>query len=560
MILDSAFIGDGEPGGKASGLISLEKLLSEADEEHQLAMPVSVPDFKVITAEFFSDFVTRNDLEHYADTEESDQRIAMAFLHGEISPRLSGILWKFISGVHEPLAVRSSSLLEDALQSPLAGIYQTKMIPNNQPSAEVRFRKLMEAVKLVWASTYFKDSREFHKGIDIDTSREKMAVILQHISGRRYGDRFYPVVSGVARSYNYYAFGASRPEDGVVNLALGLGKTIVDGGSVWSYCPEKPRTPPPFGSTSDMIRETQSSFWAVNMSGRIEYDPVRETEFMVSCPLKDADYDNTLRLVASTYVPASDMLVHGTGRDGPRILNFAPILLDKVMPLNEAVRFLLKLCESGTGSPVEIEFAVTGPAGGGTGSLDLLQMRETAAPDSSLELNEEDMHGEKVVVRSKRALGNGEYCFDHVLYVRPDRFDKSRTGQIAGEIATINRKLHGTGEKYLLIGFGRWGSSDPWLGIPVTWGGISGAGAIVEVASRAMRVELSQGSHFFHNLSSFGIAYLSVNEPLDGELGWSRLEEAGKTVHETEHLRCLRIPGGIRVRIDGRKGFGVVEI
>ena len=550
--------GNGGIGGKASGLRSLEMALAEFEDDPGMPMEVHVPRFAVISADFFRDFISRNGLERYVEEEAPDERIAVAFMRGEISPMLSGELWKYIRGVREPVAVRSSSLLEDDLRTPLAGIYQTKMIPNNQPSDEIRFRKLMEAVKLVWASTYFSDSRQFHRGMGTSLASEAMAVVLQDIVGRRYGDRFYPAVSGVARSYNFYAFGKARPEDGVVNLALGLGKTIVDGGLSWAYSPRIPGTPPPFGSVSDMMKNTQNSFWCVNMGRITDYDPIRETEFMVSCPLEDAQYDDTLKLAASTYLSGSDLLVSGTGREGPRVVNFAPILKDRVIPLNETLKTVMDLCSKTAGSPVEVEFAMEGPFRGEGASLGLLQVREISEAGEDVSIDQQELDDERTVAFSKRALGNGDIAIGSVLYVKPDSFSTSRTREIASEIAVANRKMKEMGADYLLIGYGRWGSTDPWLGIPVTWGHISGARVILEISGPSMRVELSQGSHFFHNLSSFGVAYLSVNETLDGPVRWELIESGCTTLHESEHVRCVSIPGGLRARIDGRKGLGVI--
>lgn len=552
--------GGGGVGGKASGLFSIVDALRDTDPGGTFPMKVSVPRFSVIGTEFFRDFVKRNDLDRYASTCEPDDRIAMAFMGGEVSPMLSGDLWKFVRGAREPIAVRSSSLLEDDLRTPLAGIYQTKMIPNNQPSDEIRFRKLMEAVKLVWASTYFSDSREFHRGIGSELQDEAMAVVLQDIVGARYGDRFYPVVSGVARTFNFYAFGKSRPEDGVVNLALGLGKTIVDGGLCWSYSPRSPGTPPPFGSSNDMMKNTQNSFWCVNMERVTEFDPIRETEFMLSCPLSDSYYDDTLKFVASTYLPGSDMMVSGTGREGPRVVNFAPILQDRVIPLNETVRKVLDICAGSAGSPVEVEFAMKGPIRGGEPDLGLLQVRPISAAGDSVEISADELEGPGTLAVSRKALGNGEMGVSHVVFVKPEAFSTSLTRAIASEIALANRKMAELGLDYLLIGFGRWGSTDPWLGIPVTWGNISGARVILEISGPNMRVELSQGSHFFHNLSSFGVSYLSVSETLDGPVRWELIESWDEVVHESDHVRCVRAPGGLRVRIDGRRGLGVITI
>ncbi len=557
-------LGSGRVGGKASGLFLLEEALKERMADDAFPMRVDVPGFSVIDTSYFRDFVSRNDLQPYAVEDVSDDRIANAFLRGSISPVLSGDLWRFISDAHEPVAVRSSSLLEDDLKSPLAGIYQTKMIPNNQPSDEIRFRKLMEAIKLVWASTYFAASKEYHAGLGTDLTDEAMAVVLQQIVGRRYSDRFYPVISGVGRSYNYYAFARSRPEDGVVMLALGLGKTVVDGDHCWSYNPEKPMIPPPFGSPAEMMKNTQNSFWCVNMGRTTDYNPLLETEYMLSCQLEDADYDNTLRLVASTYLPGSDRLVSGTGREGPRVVNFSPVLQDRILPLNETLREVMKMCQDSTGSPVEIEFAMRGPSKVGdeirSASLSLLQVRPVTSMEDSVDLTDEDLDDPGVLAVSKKALGNGEISVSHVIFVKPETFKKSETRRIAGEIAAMNRIMSDSSQDYLLIGFGRWGSTDPWLGIPVRWGNISRARAIIEISGSAMRVELSQGSHFFHNLSSLGVAYLSVNEALDGPVRLDRILQMGDVVHESENVLCVRISEPARIRIDGKKGIGVFTL
>lgn len=551
-------LGEGEIGGKASGLSRMTSMIEKLSDPGETRMKIFVPDFKVITSEFFDDFIERNDLRKYADSSGTDERIALAFQKGEISPNLAGKLWSFISSAHEPIAVRSSSILEDALNSPLAGIYQTKMIPNNQPSDEVRFRKLMEAVKFVWASTYFEAAREFHRGLGRSVSEESMAVMLQDIVGRRYGDRYYPIMAGVGRSFNFYAFGRSRPADGVISLALGLGKSIVDGGECWTYNPAMPKVPPPFGSVGEMLNFSQKSFWAVNMGHQTEYDPLAETEYMIRCLLEDADYDDTLKYAASTYDPASDRLVHGVSIDGPRALDFAPVLQDGLLPLNESILGLLRYCAESCGTPVEIEFALMGPSRDSEAAIGLVQVREMAGVDGEMQVDFANIDCTDALARSGGALGNGVVSLDHVVYLKPDAFDASRTREIAVEIAGVNRELSSRGIEYLLIGFGRWGSTDPWLGVPVTWGHISGARTILEVSGENMRVELSQGSHFFHNLSSLGVTYISVNEPIDGPVDWEWLESHGESLIETKHVRCVRIPNGLSVKVDGRTGYGAV--
>ena len=385
-----------------------------------------------------------------------------------------------------------------------------------------------------------------------------MAVILQKVVGRRYGNRFYPLISGLLLNTKIRPFRKADPSDGIVSLALGLGKSIVDGGLCWSYSPANPKAPPPFGSAGDMLKGTQSRFWAVNMEKITVYDPVAETEYMISSPLADADYDDTLKLVASTYLPESDRFVHGTGREGPKVVNFAPVLDDRNIPLNDSVRAVLELCSEEADGPVEIEFAVTGPGRSEDASLGLLRVRSIASFSEEVDIPEAEMRGPRTVACSRRALGNCIKEIKYVVYVKPESFGTSKTRQIATEIAGINRKLSKDNLGYLLIGYGRWGSSDPWLGIPVTWGHISSAEAMIEISGPRMRVELSQGSHFFHNLSSFGIGYLSVNEPLDGPVNLDIIGDGSEIVYETEYVRCLKIEEGVTVKIDGRKGLGVV--
>lgn len=552
--------GAGGIGGKASGLCFAMKTLEELKPDgDSSSLPVFVPAFRVISTEYFDDFIKRNGLHGYATTTEPDERIAAAFMRGDISPVLVGDLMSFMMDTRTPLAVRSSSLLEDARNEPFAGIYQTKMIPNNQPSDAERFKKLMEAIKFVWASTFFQAARDYLGATGHTPDDEKMAVIIQDVVGRRYDERFYPVISGVCRSFNYYAFGRAKPADGVVNLALGLGKSIVEGDPTWSYSPAYPKVPPPYGNLRDLMKITQTTFWAVNMGRPPAYDPLLETEYMIKAQLSDADYDNTLRPVASTYDASSDRLVHGVQAQGPRVVTFDPVLKDGMIPLNGMLRRLMALCEEKSGSPVEIEFAVEGYSPGEPSRLAFLQVRPIVATDSVVEISQEEERSDSVLLKSSKAMGNGERNdISCVLYMKPGAFDAARTPQIAREISEINRALSKEGRPYLLMGFGRWGSSDPWLGVGVTWGQISGAKVMVEISGGKMKVDLSQGSHFFHNLTSFGVSYFSVSETFDGGIDWGWLESSGKTISETAYLKCVELEKPLLVKVDGRIGKGVI--
>ena len=459
-----------------------------------------------------------------------------------------------------PLAVRSSSLLEDALAHPFAGVYETKMVPNLALDPDVRFQGLMEAVKLVYASTFFDAARSYRQAIGAEDRDEKMAVVIQEIVGRRCGTRFYPPLSGVARSFNYYPTGAARPEDGVVQLALGLGKTIVDGGVCWTYSPRFPSSPPPFASARAMLQETQASFWAVHMGAPPPWDPVAETEHLVQADLAGAEEDGTLRYLASTYVAASDRLSPGTGRDGPRVLDFAPLLQLREWPLNDAVLELLDVAHEVEGGPVEIEFAATLPSEGDDAvRVGLVQVRAMATPGTEVSVAEDDLTGPDVLLASHTAVGNGDRTdIRDIVYVVPEDFDAARSRIIAAEVAALNRTLMDEKRPYLLTGFGRWGSSDPWLGIPVVWGQVAGAAVLVEAQLPGRRIDPSQGSHFFHNVSSLGVMVFSVGptDPVDMDWSWLAAQPAAT---RTAHLRHVRTSEPLHIRVDGRSGRGFVR-
>jgi pyruvate phosphate dikinase-like enzyme len=555
-------IGNGSLGGKASGLVFIKDLLSQAVDPGVFpGVEVDVPTMAVVATDCFSNFIQLNHLSDLNFDEMSDDNIGHAFQQADFPPELLGDLRALSEQVKTPLAIRSSSLLEDTLEHPFAGVYATKMIPNNQLDADTRFRKLLEAIKFVYASTYFREARDYIRTTGCEPAQEKMAVILQEVVGRRHGDRFYPDLSGVGRSYNFYCSAPALPNDRVVNLALGLGKTIVDGGVSWTYSPAYPRKPPPFASIDEMFRATQTEFWAVNMGKPPAYDPVSETEYMLRASLADADADGTLRFVASTFDPGRNRVVPGTGARGPRILDFAPLLVLGQFPLNDIVKALLQAAESALSAEVEIEFAAimersaVGPA---KLRLGFLQVRPMAVSSDVIDVAADDLVSPQAIVASDRVMGNGlEAAICDIVFVRPENFSLMRTPEIAGELATINRQLVDEHRSYVLIGFGRWGSSHPSLGIPVDWSQISGARAIVEATLPDMNVELSQGSHFFHNLTSFRAMYFMVRHDVEFPIRWEWLNRQ-PVVSETEFVRHVRLPAPVSVRVDGRTGRGVI--
>jgi hypothetical protein len=554
-----ARIGGGDVGGKAAGLVRIRDALEGKVQGRIDGIDVVIPRVVILTTDAFDAFMRANDLYGRVTEALPDDRLAHAFQRADLPPEAVGDLRALAEEAHQPLAVRSSSLLEDALEQPFAGVYETKMIPNNQPEAAQRFRRLSEAVKLVYASTFFRAARTYRRAAGVGERDEKMAVVIQEVVGGRHGDRFYPVLSAVARSYSYYPIGGASREAGVASLALGLGKTIVDGGLCWSYSPQRPTAPRPFASVQQMLTETQTRFWAVNMAAPGEKDPTAPAEYLVSAGLAEAEYDGTLRSVASTYDGASDRLRPGTGVDGPRVLDFAPLLQLRQWPLNEMILALLETAGDVVGGPVEIELAVSLPdRSGGVARAGFVQVRPMMAPRERVEVTASELEGERTLLASERAMGNGvERAVRDVVFVDPDRFETKHTAEIAREVEEVNGRLLSEGRPYLLIGFGRWGSSDPWLGIPVSWGQVVGARAIVEATRPDLRVEPSQGSHFFHNLSSTGVLYFSVRHEPGPGIDWPWLD-AQAEVARTERLRHVRTEAPLEIRVDGRTGLGVV--
>ncbi len=549
-------IGDGACGGKAAGLLRLRDLIaSRIGADRFPGVEVTIPTLTVVAADHFERFLEQNHLWDLALSDVPDAHLALAFQQAHLPVELLGDLRALVEQVRQPLAVRSSSLLEDALFRPFAGVYATKMIPNNQPDADTRFRKLVEAIKLVYASTFFADARRYIRAAGCSIEDERMAVILQEVVGRRHRGRFYPDLSGVVRSYNFYRAGPARPDEGVATLALGLGRTIVDEGIGWSYSPAHPAVPPPY-SLDQLLEQTQTTFWAVNMGPPPAYDPINEIEYLVRDSLADAEADGTLDLVASTYDPTRDRLTPGVAGVGPRVLDFAPLLVLDVWPINAVIRLLLDVAQEAFGGPVEVELAATFHPD--RVRVGFLQVRPMVVSEDLVDIDEAELARPDAVVTSRRAMGNGCVATIHdVVYVRPDRFEARHTALIADELAAINRALVDAGRPYVLIGFGRWGSADPWLGIPVTWAQIAGARALVEVSLPTLNVELSQGSHFFHNLSSFQVSYFAVGHEAGDRLAWDWLERQ-PVAAETAFVRHVRLPRPVVVKVDGRSGRGVI--
>jgi hypothetical protein len=554
-------IGRGDLGGKAQGLALMRDILeSRLAERFRPEIEINIPTLTVITTDLFDSFMEQNGLHDLALSTLRDDLIAGAFQKADLPTQLVGDLRALITQVQTPLAVRSSSRLEDAMFEPFASVYATKMIPNNQMSPDSRFKMLVEAIKFIYASTFFKDAKNYIRATKHTTADEKMAVIIQEVVGVRHGQRFYPHISGVVRSYNFYPLGHAKPSDGIIDLALGLGKAIVDDGIAWSYSPAYPRANPPYNTLADLLAQTQSEFWAINMGWPAEFNPIKETEYMMKFNLSDAEKDGVLQFLASTYRAQDDKIVYGIAEKGPRVIDFAPILKFDLLPLNAMLQDLLKLCEDTLGRMVEIEFALTlDERRGKPARFGFLQVRPMVVSSAQVTVSAEELAGKNVVLASESALGNGilETIRD-IVYVKPEKFNVHYSEAIASELEKLNHWLVTFDTPYLLIGLGRWGTSDPQAGIPVNFGQICGAKVIIESALPETSSMLSQGSHFFHNITSFRVFYFSVGaeDPYPIDWGWIGRQPA---VQETDHVRHVRLSSPLKIKVDGTTSRGVIQ-
>jgi pyruvate, water dikinase len=551
-------IGKGEVGGKAKGLAFIYDYIKNSNNINNITeIEVVIPPLTVLTTSIFDEFMKINNLYDSIKSREDDTVIANEFLKANLPPDILGDIRDIAASTDAPIAVRSSSLLEDAMYEPFAGIYETKMIPNNQSELDIRYHKLTEAIKFVYASTFFKKAKDYINSIGKESANEKMAVIIQQVAGKKHGERYYPDISGVARSFNYYPLGRAKPEQGVVNLAVGLGKTIVDDGISWNYSPALPNVQPPYKNAEELLEKSQRTFWAVNLSRNIPYDPVKESEYLISQNISEAEKDGTLDISASTYLHDSDVLKPGISFNGPRVINFSPVLQYNTLPLNKILKELLKVSGEAVGTDVEIEFVLNDYDDKAV--LSFLQVRPMVVSSEQVEVKEGEFFSNENLLSSSRVLGNGVLDgITDIVFVKPESFSAEHTSKIAVEIEELNKSLRKENRQYLLIGFGRWGSSDSWLGIPVDWGQISNAKVIVESMLSNMNVDLSQGSHFFHNITSFRVLYFSVPFSEKHIIDWKWLNSL-QTIKEKHYIKHVRLLKPLLVKVDGRTGKGIIK-
>jgi CheY-like chemotaxis protein len=554
-------IGSGSIGGKARGLAFMDRILAKYfDPGKYPGVAVSIPRTLVLGTDVFDDFIKENDLLNAAVADYSDSHMANLFIKASLPGKIVGDLRDFIKNVKVPLAVRSSSLLEDSLYQPFAGIYATKMLPNDQSGDDIRFLNLVNAIKFVFASTFFRQAKSYINSTPHRIEDEKMAVVIQPVVGKLHRDSFYPEFSGVARSYNYYPVGQAKPEDGVVNVALGLGKTVVDGGVSLRFTPAFAGILPQFTSIKEMFNYSQRDFYAIAMRHAASIAFLEEDQYLIKLGLEKAEADGVLQFLASTYSRENDAVYDGISFSGPRIINFAHILKNDIFPLAKILIDLLKLSSAAMNCAVEMEFAATLDAQNVfPAQFSILQVRPLVVQDELVKVELDDRQKEIAFCFSDRVLGNGvSQTIRDIVFVKPDAFDAAKNPQIAVEVEKLNFRLREAGTPYLLIGPGRWGSTDPWLGIPVKWGQISGVKVVVEASLPNMNVDPSQGSHFFQNMTSLRIGYFTV--PMDrahGFIDWPWLETLPAT-DETAFLKHVCLPQPVTVMIDGRKSQGVI--
>ena len=550
-------IGGGSLGGKARGLAFVRRMLGELGLRDRFeGVEIAVPETAVLATDTFDLFLELNDLRNFAIECEDDAEIRRRFLAARFPEEAERDVAVFLEKAGWPLAVRSSSLLEDSQHQPFTGVYETLMLPNNDWSLGERLERALVAIKRVYASTFSQHAKAYLRATPYRLEEEKMAVLLQRIVGGARGGRFYPELSGVARSHNFYPTPPLESKDGIVAVALGMGRAIVEGGACLRFSPKHPRHILQFSSVEETLATTQKEFWALPLEGEEDETSMREAAFDLSV----AEKDGTLSAVGSTYSPENDVIYDGLSRPGPRVVTFAPILKHDRFPLAEIVGTLMDTGDAWMGTPVEIEFAVSlERRRGGRCEFGFLQLRPLALTREIEDLELGEVDDAKVVCRSDRVLGNGRVeGIRDLVVVDYKRFERSQSPETAAEVARLNGLLLAEKRPYALIGVGRWGSRDPWLGIPVTWDQVAGAQVIVEAGLRDLKVTPSQGTHFFQNLTSFNVGYFTVNpEAGDGSIDWEWLD-ALPALSLASHVKHIRLARPILALMDGRRNAGLI--
>lgn len=556
-----ARIGGGSLGGKARGLSFVNTLINNYNVRDSFEnIQISVPSGIVLGTDVFDQFLEENNLKKFALNCDDDTEITKKFLEaGKFPEDILGELAAFLDIVRSPLAIRSSSLLEDSQYHPFAGVYETYMIPNIHSNSLIRLNDLLNSIKRVYASTFYKSAKNYIKVTSYRLEEEKMAVIIQRMVGNTHHNRFYPDFSGVAKSYNFYPIAPQKSTDGIISVALGLGKTVVDGGNTVRFCPKYPTDLIQFYSVKESLNNSQREFFALILDGNSEFGYETHDMLLKKYDLETAEEDGSLQYVGSTYSPDNDRIYDGLSRDGMRLVTFGPILRNQLFPLSQILELLLDMGTWGMGTPVEIEFAVNMSSGvEKPKEFGILQMRPLVINHEIEELVIDDFRKEEVICYSTQVLGNGliEDIYD-IVYVDYETFDRAKSVDVAKEVSYFNTKLVEENKPYLLIGVGRWGSLDPWLGIPVTWEQIAGARVIIESDFKEFSVTPSQGTHFFQNITSFMIGYFTVNSEKSGIINWEWILNQ-KPVESKKFTKHIKFDKPITIKMNGQENKGII--
>jgi CheY-like chemotaxis protein len=553
-------LAEGALGGKGRGIAFINSLKRQFDFERKFrGLKIKTPRTAVIGTDAFNDFIERNNLE-FDELENYDfTEIRKRFLSGHLSNELIERLYYILDHCDKPLAIRSSGLLEDSLTQAFAGIFDTFIIPNNHPDKNIRLRQLTDAIKLVYSSVFSPKAMNYINAVSYKIGEEEMGIVIQELVGNDFGGHYYPHISGVAQSYNFYPFGHMKPEEGFAVAALGLGTYVVDGENAYRFSPRYPTTQ--LLSLDDQVKTTQVYFYAVDLTRKdLDFlDGVKSS--LKTLDISLAEKHGSLKHLVSVYDHNNQALYTGLGRPGPRVINFASILKNEYVPMAKAIRFVLDLIKEAFGSPVEIEFAVDlNPDQEGDASFYLLQVKPLIQTFESYEVDMEKLNRDKMLLYAEKGMGNGYIdSIRDVVYIDNRKFDKSRTLEMAEEIEQINRKMVKEKRPYILIGPGRWGTRDRWIGIPVNWAQISNAKVIVETSLEGFPLDASFGSHFFHNLTTLNVAYFSIrHDHQTSFIDYEKLDRE-RQLRKKGYFRHVRFEHPLLIRMDGKKQIAVIE-
>ncbi|MCK4569143.1 MAG: hypothetical protein KAT76_02575, partial [Bacteroidales bacterium] len=554
-------LSEGSLGGKGRGIAFINTLIYNLDfSQHIPHIHIKAPKTLMIGTEEFEYFMDRNGLKDLILSEKNYTKIKKAFLKAPLTETMAKRLKLVLGDIRKPIAVRSSGLFEDSLIQPFAGIFETYILPNNHSDPKIRLQQLMDAIKLVYASVYSETARAYVEAINYKIDEEKMAVVLQEVVGNQYGSYFYPHISGVAQSYNYYPVSHMKPEEGFAIAAVGLGKYVVEGEKAYRFSPQYPEID--INSSKDQYLNSQVKFFAVDMDKTQPNLLEGDTAGLARLDIAESEKHGTLKHCASVYNLDNNQIIPGLTHNGPRIVNFANILKYNYIPLSKTIEVVLDIVKEAMGSPVEIEFAVDlNKDNSGAASFYLLQIKPLLGHASDYNVSLDKIKKDSIIMYSEKGMGNGIIeDIEDVIYIEPAAFDKAKTVEIAKEVDSLNAEMIAQKRKYILIGPGRWGTRDRWIGIPVTWPQISNAGVIIETSLEDFPLDASSGSHFFHNVTSMNVGYFTVQPELSKSYIKYDMLEAQKLIKKTKYIKHIRFKKPLKIRMDGKKRISVITL